>query len=61
MKTIIRTTIKGSENIYVKESVITIFESLQNKTAFMLLTNVAHNGTESQIIIKKSSIKMVKS
>lgn len=60
MKTTIKTTIKGSENVYVKETVIAIFEMLQNKTAFMLLTNVAHNGTTSQIIIKKSSIKMVK-
>jgi len=60
MKTTVKTTIKGSENVYVQESVSDIFALLIDKTAFMLLTNVAHNGTTSQIIIKKSSIKMVK-
>lgn len=61
MKTTIKTTIKGNESIFVKESVSSIFEMLQSKNGFMLLTNIAHSGTESKIIIKKSSIKMVKS
>jgi len=61
MKTTIKTTIKGNESIFVKESVSTIFDLLQSKNGFMLLTSVSHSGTESHIIIKKSSIKMVKS
>jgi hypothetical protein len=61
MKTTIKTTIKGNESIFVKESVSSIFEMLQSKNGFMLLTSVSHAGVESKIIIKKSSIKMVKS
>ena len=61
MKTIIKTTIKGNENLYVKESVSAIFEMLQSKNGFMLLTSVSHDNKESKIIIKKSSIKMIKS
>jgi len=61
MKTIIKTTIKGNENLTVKESVTGIFEMLQSKNGFMLLTSVSHDNKESKIIIKKSSIKMIKS
>jgi len=61
MKTIIKTTIKGNENLTVKESVSAIFEMLQSKNGFMLLTSVSHDSKESKIIIKKSSIKMIKS
>jgi len=61
MKTIVKTTIKGNENLTVKESVEFIFEELIKKTSFILLTSVTHNGVESKNIIKKSSIKMVKS
>jgi len=61
MKTIIKTTIKGNENLTVKESVSAIFEMLQSKNGFMLLTSVSHDNKESEIIIKKSSIKMIKS
>jgi len=61
MKTIIKTTIKGNDNLTVKESVSAIFEMLQSKNGFMLLTSVSHDNKESEIIIKKSSIKMIKS
>ena len=61
MKTIIKTTIKGNENLTVKESVSAIFEMLQSKNGFMLLTYVSHDSKESKVIIKKSSIKMIKS
>lgn len=60
MKTIIKTTIKGSENLFVKESVTSIFEELTKKNSFILLTAISHDNKESQIIIKKSSIKMIK-
>lgn len=59
-KTTVKTTIKGSENLYVKESVETIYQSLTDKHSFLLLTAVDHKGTESRIGIKKSSIKMFK-
>ena len=61
MKTIIRTTIKGNETISVKESVDEIYESLTDKTSFMRITIVEHSGNEKKAILKKSSIKMVKS
>lgn len=59
MKTSVKTTIKGSENLFVKESVDVLFEALINKNSFMLVTIVKHNGTEKRAIIKKSSIKMI--
>jgi len=61
MKTTIKTTIKGFENINVKESVDAIYDNLIDKTSFMRITIVEHNGTEKKAILKKSSIKMVKS
>lgn len=60
MKTAVKTTIKGYENLTVKESVQHIYEELQTKHSFMLLTSVAHNGTETPIGIKKTSIKLFK-
>lgn len=60
MKTSVKTTIKGFENLTVKESVKHIYEELQTKPAFMLLTLVAHNGNETPIGIKKTSIKLFK-
>jgi len=60
MKTTVKTSIKNSENMYVKESVNEIFEELSNKKSFILLTSLSHDNKESQVIIKKSSIKMVK-
>jgi len=60
MKTAVKTTIKGYENLTVKESVQHIYDELQTKHAFMLLTSVAHNGNETPIGIKKTSIKLFK-
>jgi len=59
-KTAVKTTIKGSENLQVKESVETIYDSLSDKHAFIKLTLVSHNGTETLIGIKKTSIKLFK-
>ena len=58
MKTVVKTSIKGKENIYVKESVQTIYDRLSDKHAFILLTSVAHDGKEKKLGIKKTTIKM---
>jgi len=60
MKTSVKTTIKGNENLYVKESVETIYDSLSDKHSFIKLTLVSHDKKESKIGIKKTSIKMFK-
>lgn len=60
MKTAVKTTIKGSENLFVKESVEMIYQQLTDKHSFLLLTSVNHKGEESRIGIKKSSIKLFK-
>ncbi len=59
-KTAVKTTIKSYENLTVKESVQHIYDELQTKHSFMLLTLVAHNGNETPIGIKKTSIKLFK-
>lgn len=60
MKTTVKTTIKGSENLFVKESVEIIYQQLTDKHSFLLLTSVNHKGEESRVGIKKSSIKLFK-
>ena len=60
MKTTVKTTIKGNENLFVKEDVSTIFDELNKKSNFIMLTSVSHNAIESKVIIRKSSIKMIK-
>lgn len=60
MKTSVKTTIKASENLTVKESVKHIYDSLSDKHAFILLTLLSHDNKETQIGIKKTSIKMFK-
>lgn len=60
MKTSVKTTIKGSENLTVKESVDSIYESLTDKHPFIRLTLLGHDGTQTPIGIKKTSIKMFK-
>lgn len=58
MKTTVKTTIKGKENIFVKESVKDIYERLSDKHSFIMLTSVGHNGVEKELGIKKTTIKM---
>lgn len=60
MKTAVKTTIKGYENLQVKESVQHIYDELQSKHAFMLLTLLSHDNRETPIGIKKTSIKLFK-
>jgi len=60
MKTAVKTTIRGFENLQVKESVQVIYDALKDKHSFMLLTSLSHNGTETPIGIKKTSIKLFK-
>jgi len=58
MKTAVKTTIKGNENLTVKESVQFIFEELSTKHSFILLTIISHDNKETRVWIKKTSIKM---
>lgn len=60
MKTIIKTSIKGNENIFVKQSVKDVYEVLTDKKSFAFLTKIGNMGSESDLILRKSSIKMVK-
>lgn len=58
MKTIIKTTMKGSETITVSESVDQVYDMLIDKGGFCLLTNVESSG-KSKMVIKKSIVKLV--
>lgn len=58
MKTSVKTTIKGKESIFVRESVEVIFDKLNDKSRFIMLTQVAHNDAEKKMGIKKTSIGM---
>jgi len=58
MKTSVKTTIKGKESIFVRESVEVIFDKLNDKSRFIMLTQVAHNDIEKKMGIKKTSIGM---
>lgn len=60
MKTNVKTTIKGNENLVVKESVEVIFEMLASKHSFIMLTQVSHNEKIYRLGIKKTAIKMFK-
>lgn len=60
MKTTVKTTIKGSETVTVKESVQQIYDALSDKHAFIMLTLVAYDGKQTKVGIKKTSIKMFK-
>jgi len=57
MKTTIKTSIKGKENIFVKENVDYVFQELNKKGNFMFITTISHAGKEKKAIIKKSLIK----
>ena len=58
MKTVIKTTMKGSEIITVSESVEKVYSMLMDQGGFCLLTNIDNNG-RSKMIIKKSMVKLV--
>lgn len=60
MKTAVKTTIKGNESLTVKESVDKIYDSLSDKHAFIRLTLLSHDGKETKIGVKKTSIRMFK-
>lgn len=57
MKTVVKTSIKGKENIYVKESVDVIYNRLSDKHSFILLTSISHDGKEKKLGIKKLQLK----
>ena len=58
MKTVIKTTIKGSEAITIKESVSDVFDLLIDKGNFLMCNRINGEG-QSLMIIKKSVIKIV--
>lgn len=58
MKTIIKTTMKGSENLEVSQSVDQVYDSLIDKQGFCLFDRVTSAG-KTKMIIKKSVIKIV--
>lgn len=58
MKTPVKTTIKGSENLNVTDSVQQIFDKLCDKSSFILLTKIGFDNKQYLIGIKKASIKM---
>jgi len=60
MKTSVKTNIKGNENLFVKESVETIYEKLTDKHGFILLTLVSHDLKENRVGIKKTAIQLFK-
>jgi len=60
MKTAVKTTIKGFENLQVKESVESIYEQLSDKHPFIKLTLLSHDNKETSVGIKKTSIKLFK-
>ncbi len=60
MKTNVKTTIKGSENLIVRESVKHIYDELAQKHSFILLTLISHDKKETQVGVKKTCIKMFK-
>jgi len=60
MKTTVKTTIKGSENLFVTQSADAIYDALADKHSFIKLTLIAHDGKKTHIGIKKTSIKMFK-
>jgi hypothetical protein len=60
MRTIIKTNIKDNTNVEVKESVKDVFNELIKKGQFVMLTRLSIKKEESDVIISKSAIKMVK-
>lgn len=59
MKTIIKTTLKGSEAIQVNEKVEDVYELLMDKGGFCLLNRVNSKGEKTKMVIKKSVVKLV--
>jgi len=60
MKTIVKTSVKGNENLTVKESVDEIFEMLSTKHSFIIINQIGHDGKSIKLGIKKTAIRMFK-
>lgn len=61
MRTLIKTTIKDNNNIYVKETLETIQKFLDDKKSYVYLTRRRYNAdkkilSERKCLIKKSNI-----
>jgi len=59
MKTIIKTSVKGNENVEVAETVEWVHELLEEKGNFVLLNRVRTGKLKSPVSIRKSAIKMI--
>lgn len=64
MKTLIRTTIKGNNVIYTKETLETLSDLLSAKGGYMIITKRRYNNqnkilSERKAILKKSTIVMI--
>ena len=59
-KTFIKTTIKDNVSIEVSESVEDVFDGLMAKGNFILLTRKNYKNQTSKLVLRKSSVKMVK-
>lgn len=60
MKTAVKTTIKGFENLHVSETAGLIYEMLSDKHPFIKLTLLSHDNKKTIVGIKKTSIKLFK-
>lgn len=60
MKTIIKTSILGNNNIEVNSTVLEVHDQLEQKGNFLFITGI-RNNKQYYYSIRKSSIKMVKS
>lgn len=61
MRTIIKTNIKGNENLYIKEDIEKVFNLLIDKQAFILVSQQNYNEkTIGLLILRKSCIKMIR-
>ena len=60
MKTYIKTNIKDNLSIEVKESVEDVFDGLMAKGNFILLTRKNYKNESSKLVLRKSSVKMVR-
>jgi len=59
-KTIIKTSIKDNVSIEVSESVQEVFDGLMTKGNFILLNRTNYKKETSKLVLRKSSVKMVK-
>jgi hypothetical protein len=60
MKTIINTSVKGSENLTIEETQNDLWDELIDKNTFIRVTRIEHSGKKKKYTIKKSNIRLIK-